>query len=140
MAGDKEILKKFLEYRTYHGCAMPLHHQYASIAAWSDENHVIENRALYREKFDAVISILGDCLSPKRPQAGFYLWPELPMCDIEFTRGLYQQQRVTVLPGQYLSRATDQGNPGKNHVRMALVAPLEECVVAAERIKTYLNP
>ena len=139
IAGDRAILKRFLEYRTYHGCAMPLHHQHASIAAWSDESHVAANRALYRQKFDAVLKILEPSIPLQRPDAGFYLWPQLPMCDIEFARGLYREQRVTVLPGQFLSRATESGNPGQNHVRMALVASVEECIVAAERIKSYLQ-
>ena len=139
VAGDAEILKKFLHYRTYHGCSMSLATQTASIAAWSDEAHVVENRALYREKFDQVLSILSDTLAPQKPQAGFYLWPTTPMADTEFAQRLFAEQNVTILPGRYLSRGTDQGDPGENRVRMALVAPLDECRDAALRINMFLN-
>jgi N-succinyldiaminopimelate aminotransferase len=137
VAGDAEVLDKFLSYRTYHGCAMPLQHQMASIAAWRDEAHVVENRRLYREKFDAVLDILGDTLEVQRPDAAFYLWPRTPIADTDFARGLFAQQHVTVLPGSYLSRTVDDNNPGAGRVRMALVAPLDACVDAARRIKTY---
>lgn len=140
VAGDAEILKKFLLYRTYHGCAMSPATQTASIAAWSDEAHVIENRALYSEKFDQVLSILSDTLAPQKPQAGFYLWPTTPMADTEFAQRLFAEQNITVLPGRYLSRSTDQGNPGEDRIRIALVAPLDECCDAALRINRLLNP
>jgi len=139
VAGDAEILKKFLLYRTYHGCSMSPATQTASIAAWSDEAHVVENRALYREKFDQVLTILSDTLAPQKPQAGFYLWPTTPMADTDFAQRLFAEQNVTVLPGRYLSRSTSQGNPGENRVRMALVAPLDECRDAALRINMLLN-
>jgi len=139
VAGDADILKIFLHYRTYHGCSMSPATQTASIAAWSDEAHVIENRALYREKFDQVLSILSDTLAPQKPQAGFYLWPTTPMADTEFAQRLFSEQNITILPGRYLSRGTDQGNPGENRVRMALVAPLEECRDAALRINMFLS-
>ena len=139
VAGDSEILKGFLRYRTYHGCAMPIHHQLASIAAWNDESHVEKNRALYREKFDAVLDILGGPLKVSAPAAGFYLWPKTPISDEEFARRLQAEQNVTVLPGRYLSRTVNGKNPGKNRVRMALVAPLEECVEGAKRIKALLD-
>ncbi|MCG8316332.1 MAG: succinyldiaminopimelate transaminase, partial [Pseudomonadales bacterium] len=138
VAGDSELLAKFLLYRTYHGCAMPVHQQLASIAAWNDETHVKANRDLYREKFAAVLDILGDHLKVSAPQASFYLWPETPIDDREFARKLFAQQHVTVLPGQFLSRTIDGLNPGQNRVRMALVATLDECVEAAERIKTFV--
>jgi N-succinyldiaminopimelate aminotransferase len=140
VAGDAKLLEKFLLYRTYHGCAMPPATQTASIAAWSDEAHVVENRARYREKFDQVLSILSDTLAPQKPQAGFYLWTTTPMADTDFARRLFAEQNITVLPGRYLSRGTDQGNPGENKVRMALVAPLDECRDAAQRINRFLNP
>ena len=139
VAGDGNILGAFLKYRTYHGCAMPVHHQHASILAWQDEAHVRENRATYRKRFDAVMDILGNDLSLALPEAGFYLWAETPIPDTDFARGLYEQQNVTVLPGSYLSRETGGKNPGENRIRMALVAPVEECIDAAERIKNYLN-
>ena len=139
VAGDAKLLKRFLHYRTYHGCAMPPATQTASIVAWSDEGHVIENRARYREKFDQVLSILSDTLAPQKPQAGFYLWPTTPMADNDFAQRLFAGQNITLLPGRYLSRDTDQGNPGENKVRIALVAPLAECRDAAQRINTLLS-
>jgi N-succinyldiaminopimelate aminotransferase len=134
VAGDATVLAEFLRYRTYHGCAMPLHHQHASMAAWNDEEHVRANRALYRQKFDAVLPILQGHLQVERPDAGFYLWPETPVADTEFARQLYQHAHITVVPGSFLARETAAGNPGSKHVRMALVASLEDCVAAAERI------
>ncbi|HBQ41210.1 MAG TPA: succinyldiaminopimelate transaminase, partial [Halieaceae bacterium] len=134
VAGDATVLAEFLRYRTYHGCAMPLHHQHASMAAWNDEEHVRANRALYRQKFDAVLPILQGHLQVERPDAGFYLWPETPVADTEFARQLYQHAHITVVPGSFLARETAAGNPGSKHVRMALVASLEDCVAAAERM------
>lgn len=137
VAGDAAIIERFFAYRTYHGCAMPLQHQHASAVAWGDEGHVIENRRLYREKFDAVIDILDGVLDVQRPAASFYLWPRTPIDDRVFARDLFAQQHVTVLPGSFLSRQTDGDDPGANRVRMALVAPLDECMDAARRIKSY---
>ncbi|MEJ2310685.1 MAG: succinyldiaminopimelate transaminase [Gammaproteobacteria bacterium] len=139
VAGDANIIDAFFRYRTYHGCAMPLHHQAASSVAWKDEKHVQENRALYQAKFDAVLDILGGVLDVARPDAGFYLWPKTPIAETDFARRLFAEQNVTVLPGSYLSRDTDGGNPGKNRVRMALVAPIEDCIEAAQRIKTCVE-
>lgn len=139
VAGDAAVMERFLLYRTYHGCAMPLYHQAASIKAWQDETHVQHNRALYREKFAAVLDVLDGTLEVEQPDAGFYLWPRTPIDDAEFARGLFAQQHVTVLPGSYLSRPSQGEDPGQGHVRMALVAPLDECIEAAQRIKTFLN-
>jgi N-succinyldiaminopimelate aminotransferase len=139
VAGDAEILKAFLLYRTYHGCAMPVQTQLASVAAWNDEEHVRANRDLYREKFDAVLAILDGVLDVQRPDGGFYLWARTPIDDETFTRELFARQHVTVVPGSYLSRAVDGHNPGANRVRMALVAPLSECVAAAERIRDFVK-
>lgn len=139
VAGDAGLLAEFLRYRTYHGCAMPVPVQLASIAAWEDETHVIANRDQYREKFDAVLEILGDCLDVQRPEAGFYLWPRTPVDSETFARELFRQQNVTVLPGNYLARPTASGNPGDQYVRMALVASLEECIEAAKRIKAFVE-
>lgn len=139
VAGDAAILKAFLLYRTYHGCAMPVQHQLASIAAWNDETHVVENRRIYQQKFTEVLAILQDVLAVKKPDASFYLWPRTPIVDTEFARELFRQQHVTVLPGQYLSRTIDGFNPGENRVRMALVAPLAQCVEAAERIREFVR-
>ena len=138
VAGDLELIASFLRYRTYHGCAMPPATQAASIRAWQDEGHVIANRALYREKFRAVTDLLQPALDVQPPPAGFYLWPVTPVDDCRFARGLLQQQNVTVLPGSFLSRTHEGLNPGENHVRMALVAPLDDCIEAAERIRAYL--
>ncbi|MFP6797554.1 MAG: succinyldiaminopimelate transaminase [Pseudomonas sp.] len=139
VAGDADILKSFLLYRTYHGCAMPVQTQLASIAAWNDEAHVKANRDLYREKFDAVLAILDGVLDVQRPDGGFYLWAKTPIDDETFTRELFAREHVTVVPGSYLSRAVDGHNPGAGRVRMALVAPLAECVAAAERIRDFVK-
>lgn len=139
VGGDAKILEKFLLYRTYHGCAMPVPTQLASIAAWQDENHVIENRNAYRRKFDAVLEILEGVLPVTKPDASFYLWPSTPMNGEDFAQQLFAQQKVTVLPGSFLARTVDGINPGENYVRMALVAPLAECVEAAQRIKQFVQ-
>ncbi|WP_417660196.1 succinyldiaminopimelate transaminase [Pseudomonas sp.] len=139
VAGDADILKSFLLYRTYHGCAMPVQTQLASIAAWTDEDHVLANRDLYREKFDAVLAILDGVLDVQRPDGGFYLWAKTPVDDEQFSRDLYAQEHVTVVPGSYLSRSVNGHNPGAGRVRMALVAPLAECVEAAERIRQFVK-
>ena len=139
VAGDANILKHFLLYRTYHGCAMPVQTQLASVAAWQDEAHVRANRDMYREKFDAVLKILSPVMDVQRPDGGFYLWAKTPGDDALFTRDLFAEQHVTVVPGSYLSREVDGVNPGAGRVRMALVAPLAECVEAAERIATFLS-
>jgi len=139
VAGDGAVLEQYHQYRTYHGCALPPPTQAASQAAWNDEAHVQTNRDLYRSKFDAVLKILKPVLDVKKPEAGFYLWPRLPQDDETFTRELYARENVLVLPGSYLSRETEAGNPGKNRVRMALVAPLAECVEAAQRIRNYVE-
>ena len=139
VAGDARLIEAFLLYRTYHGCAMPPATQDASTRAWQDEPHVVENRRLYREKFAAVTDILAPVLDVQAPPASFYLWPRTPIDDQEFSRRLYQQQNVIVLPGSYLSRDTAHGNPGSNQVRIALVAPLDECVEAARRIRAFVE-
>jgi N-succinyldiaminopimelate aminotransferase len=127
VAGDADILADYFKYRTYHGCPMPLPTQYASIVAWQDEEHVIENRQKYREKFTAFIAILGEVCVITKPPASFYIWLKTPISDTEFTRELFAQQNVTVLPGSYLSRFAHGINPGENHVRIALVASVAEC-------------
>ncbi|TNF87604.1 MAG: succinyldiaminopimelate transaminase [Gammaproteobacteria bacterium] len=139
VAGDARILAKFLLYRTYHGCALPSATQTASTAAWSDENHVVENRGRYRQKFEQVLALLSDTLAPQKPQAGFYLWASTPVSDTEFAARLYAEQNVTVLPGRFLSRDHDGGDPGENRVRMALVATLDECLDAANRINSLIS-
>ena len=139
VAGDAEILKAFLLYRTYHGCAMPVQTQLASIAAWNDEAHVLENRDLYREKFDAVLQVLAPVMDVQKPDGGFYLWPKVPGDDAQFCRDLFEQQHVTVVPGSYLSREVEGFNPGAGRVRLALVAPLAECVEAAQRIRAFVE-
>lgn len=135
VAGDAAILKKFLLYRTYHGSAMNPAVQVASAAAWSDEQHVVENRRLYREKFAGAMRILGDTLPVSMPDAGFYLWLKTPVVGTEFCRRLYQEGSVTVLPGGYLAREAHNVNPGEYFVRIALVASVAECMEAMERIR-----
>jgi N-succinyldiaminopimelate aminotransferase len=139
VAGDADILQHYFQYRTYHGSAMSLPTQHASIKAWQDEAHVIENRQLYREKFTAVIDILADVCPISKPPAGFYIWLKVPIADTEFTQRLFARENVTVLPGSFLSREFDGINPGQNHIRIALVAPLDECLDAAHRIKSFIN-
>lgn len=139
VAGDAAILKKYLHYRTYQGCALPIPTQFASIAAWNDETHVLANRALYRQKFEAVLKLLDSKLDVRKPDAGFYLWAGTPIDDREFARELFRSENVTVLPGQFLARASGDMNPGENRVRMALVATLDECVEAAQRIKRFVE-
>ncbi|MEY4683887.1 MAG: succinyldiaminopimelate transaminase [Pseudomonadota bacterium] len=137
VAGDAALLKKFLLYRTYHGAALSVPVQKASIAAWKDESHVLDNRALYRQKFSAVSEILKDALDFTVPEAGFYLWPKVPGDDQAFARALLAATNVTVLPGSFLSREAQGMNPGAGHIRMALVAPLQDCIEAAHRIKEF---
>ena len=139
VAGDADILQQFLLYRTYHGCAMPLQHQWASVTAWNDEEHVLDNRRQYREKFSAVTDILDPVMTFNQPDAGFYLWPETPIRDDTFTRELLATQNVAVVPGRYLARDTVTANPGEQRIRMALVAPLAQCKEAAQRIKKYIE-
>jgi len=139
VAGDEKIIRSFLLYRTYHGCAMPPAHQIASIAAWNDEEHVRANRELYRKKFDAVLDILAPVSRTRKPDAGFYIWLNTQRSDTDFAQQLYVRQNVTVLPGSFLSRDVNGANPGSRHVRMALVAPLDECVEAANRIKQFID-
>jgi N-succinyldiaminopimelate aminotransferase len=136
-AGDAALLKKFLLYRTYHGSAMSLAVQHASIAAWNDEEHVRENRRLYAQKFDAVVPLLQEVFKAHKPDGGFYLWLPTPIDDAEFVRRLQHEYNVLALPGSYLARDAAGGNPGKNRVRLALVAPLEECVEGAGRIMQF---
>lgn len=134
VAGDAGILRQFLLYRTYQGCAMPGHHQLASIAAWNDETHVKENRQRYRDKFGAVLAELDGHLPACLPDAGFYLWPETPVADTDFARELYAHEHIIVLPGRFLAREACGINPGQQRIRMALVAELDQCVEAAQRI------
>ena len=137
VAGDAAILAHYLEYRTYHGCALAPHHQHASALAWSDEEHVAANRALYLEKFDTVEAILAPHYDIQRPAGGFYHWLRTPADDKMFAQGLLAEQNVTVMPGTFLGRDGDGGNPGRNHVRVAWVATLEDCVAAAERLAAF---
>ena len=138
VAGDATLLRQFLLYRTYHGSAMGQAVQYASLAAWSDEAHVRDNRARYREKFAAVVPMLNAVLPVQRPDAGFYLWMRVPGDDDErFTRELFAATNVTVLPGRYLARHAHGVNPGDGFVRIALVPPTDVCVEAAGRIVEF---
>ncbi|MFZ4551901.1 MAG: succinyldiaminopimelate transaminase [Aquabacterium sp.] len=144
VAGDASLMKAFLLYRTYHGSAMGPAVQRASVAAWNDEAHVVENRALYRQKFEKVTPILASVMNVALPDAGFYLWAKVPahVCggsDEAFTRELLAQYNVAVLPGSYLAREANGINPGAGRVRMALVAGVDECVEAAERIKAFIQ-
>ena len=143
VAGDATLIKAFLLYRTYHGSAMGLAVQAASIAAWNDEAQVEDNRALYRAKFAQVTPLLDQAMQVSLPDAGFYLWAQVPealgMSDTDFARQLLAQYNVTVLPGSYLARETDGINPGAQRVRMALVAEADECLQAAQRIVQFIR-
>ncbi len=143
VAGDAAIIKDFLLYRTYHGCAMSGLVQAASIAAWNDEAHVIENRNMYRTKFAQVTPVLADVMDVKLPDASFYLWAGVPSAwnnsDTDFARELYAAEHVTVLPGSYIGRTANGNNPGQGRVRMALVAETEECLEAAHRIARFVR-
>ncbi|HNF07807.1 MAG TPA: succinyldiaminopimelate transaminase [Pseudomonadales bacterium] len=139
VAGDARLIERYRLYRTYHGAALPVPVQRASIAAWQDEAHVVENRARYRQKFAAVLDILRGSLDVVRPGGGFYLWPRVPLDDQQFTRELYRQQKLTVVPGSFLSRDVNGDNPGACHVRLALVAELDECIEGAERLRRFVE-
>jgi N-succinyldiaminopimelate aminotransferase len=139
VAGDAALIKPFLLYRTYHGSAMSSVVQAASVAAWSDEAHVIENRALYRSKFAQVTPILAEVLDVALPDAGFYLWAQVRGNDVDFARDLFALYNVTVLPGSYLARDAQGANPGAGRIRMALVADTAECVEAAQRIVQFVK-
>jgi N-succinyldiaminopimelate aminotransferase len=142
VAGDAALIKPFLLYRTYHGSAMSPPVQRASIAAWSDEQHVIDNRELYRRKFQQVTPLLAQVLDVALPDAGFYLWADVSRLapegsDVAFARGLLAQYNVAVLPGSLLAREAGGVNPGAGRIRMALVAEVDECLDAARRIVAY---
>jgi N-succinyldiaminopimelate aminotransferase len=163
VAGDPKVLSRFLLYRTYHGSAMPIPTQLASIAAWNDDGHAAVNRRLYQEKFDEVIPILSDVLAVERPAGGFYLWSDVGRDDERFTRDLFATQNVTVLPGSYLARgaagagaaaagaaaagaavagagsAASGANPGAGRVRISLVPEVGQCIEAAGRIRKFMQ-
>lgn len=139
VAGDGELIARYLRYRAYHGCTPSSLAQAVSIEAWRDEAHVRANRARYRTKFDAVLRILDSALDVRRPPGAFYLWARTPVDEEQFSRELFAHEHVSVLPGTYLSRAADGVDPGARHVRMALVGPLEQCVEAAERIRRFVG-
>ena len=140
VAGDARLLKSFLLYRTYHGSAVSGMVQVASVAAWNDETHVVENRAMYRQKFAAVTPMLSEVLDVRLPDAAFYLWAAVPGGDDEvFARDLLARYNVTVLPGSYLARSVQGANPGAGRIRMALVAETDECVEAAKRIVNFVK-
>jgi N-succinyldiaminopimelate aminotransferase len=139
IAGDADVMQKFLLYRTYHGCSMGIHTQLASIAAWNDEEHVKENRRQYKQKFEQVLDILKPVMDIKQTDASFYLWPKTPINEEDFAQKLFEEENITVLPGSYLSRTVDGVNPGEGRIRMALVAEVEECIEAAHRIKNLIE-
>lgn len=138
VAGDSSLIDAYFKYRTYHGCVPNRLTQAVSVAAWDNDDHVVQNRAVYREKFTAVVDILQDVLQLNNPAAGFYLWPRTPDNAEDFSRELFLNENVVTLPGTYLARDTVNGNPGQNRVRIALVAELQECIDAARRIRHFV--
>jgi len=139
IAGDEQVIKQFLLYRTYHGCSMSPPVQHASAIAWQDEKHVEENRLAYDQKYDAVLPILKPVMQVEKPDAGFYLWPTLSVEDTVFTQTMLREQNVALVPGSYLGREVNGINPGAAQVRLALVAPLDECIDAANRLVSALT-
>jgi N-succinyldiaminopimelate aminotransferase len=157
VAGDPEILKRFLLYRTYHGSAMAVPTQLASVAAWREDGHAVENRRLYQEKFARVLPILRSVMKVEKPAGAFYLWPDIGGDDERFTRELFARKNLTVLPGSYLARdsaapqaagasggsrgvaGTGASNPGAGRVRISLVAGVPQCIEAAERIRDFVR-
>ncbi len=139
VAGDPEILKRFLLYRTYHGSAMAVPTQLASVAAWQEDEHAAENRRLYQEKFARVLPILSPVMKVEKPAGAFYLWPDVGGDDERFTRELFARKNLTVLPGSYLARDSRGFNPGAGRVRISLVASVPQCVEAAERIRDFVR-
>ncbi len=137
VAGDEKILKKFLLYRTYHGCAMAPPVQTASVAAWNDEAHVFDNRNQYRATFAACTPQIAEVLGTGMPDASFYLWARTPIADTDFARLLLEHYNVVVLPGSFLARESQGVNPGANFIRIALVAGQEECLEATRRIRQF---
>jgi N-succinyldiaminopimelate aminotransferase len=139
VAGDPSIVSRFLLYRTYHGSAMAVPTQVASVAAWDEDAHAVQNRKLYQQKFDRVLPILAPVLDVKRPDGAFYLWPDVREDDELFTRELFAKQNLTLLPGSYLAREANGQNPGRNRVRISLTASIDQCVLAAERIRAFVE-
>ena len=138
-AGDASVMQSFFRYRTYHGGAMPLHVQHASIAAWGDEQHVVENRDAYRQKFSVFLDVMDGLWDLRLPEAGFYLWPDIANDDVEACKRLIAEAAVVVLPGQFLGREIDGSNPGYGHLRIALVESPEVCELAATRIHSLFS-
>jgi N-succinyldiaminopimelate aminotransferase len=139
VAGDASIMAKFLLYRTYHGSAMAVPTQVASVAAWDEDLHAAQNRKLYQDKFARVLPILAPVLDVKRPDGAFYLWPDVGGDDELFTRELFAEQNLTLLPGSYLARDSNGENPGRGRVRISLTAHVDQCVLAAERIRAFVS-
>jgi len=138
VAGDAGLIERFLLYRTYHGCAMPLPTQFASIAAWSDQQHVTANRQLYQQKFARVLPMLAPVLPLERPDGAFYLWAAINADDARFARALYERAHLIVLPGSFMARDAHGENPGRGRVRISLVPELAQCIEAAERLRAFL--
>jgi N-succinyldiaminopimelate aminotransferase len=139
VGGDPQIMARFLLYRTYHGSAVPVPTQLASVAAWADDEYAARNRGLYQEKFRRVLPILSSCLELEKPDGAFYLWPDVGGDDERFALELYAATHVTVLPGSYLARSAAAGSPGAGRVRISLVPGVDECVEAAERIAEFVR-
>lgn len=133
-AGSADAIARFRILRSYAGAPVPLPHQRVSEVAWADEDHVTENRALYQAKYAIADRIFGNVPGYLPPEGGFFLW--LPVEDGEAAAiRLWRDAGVQVLPGAYLSRDTDAGNPGTGYIRVALVGPADETEDALTRIR-----
>ena len=139
VAGDPALIAPYRLYRTYHGCALPGYVQVASTLAWNDDAHAADNRRLYAAKFQAVAARLAGVLPVTVPAGAFYLWTDVSTDDTVFARELYRTQNVIVLPGTFLARNASGTNPGAGRIRISLVAPLADCVQAADRIVDFLG-
>ncbi len=130
IAGDKNILKEYMKYRTYVGCALPLPLQKTAALAWNDEDHVKEFRKIYKENFLIAKEILGIDI----PEATFYLWIEVED-ELKFTKELYREENIKVLPGSFLGR----GGMGQNYIRIALVENSTKTKEVLLRLKKFIS-
>lgn len=136
-AGGEKSITALKQLRMYAGSPLPAPLQAAATAAWSDEDHVKENRALYREKYAIADEVFGAVQGYQAPEAGFFLW--LPVENDETaTVKLWKETGVKVLPGSYLAQGGPGENPGTGFIRAAMVAPKEDMRRGLERLRDCL--